>query len=372
MRGIYIHIPFCLRKCPYCDFYSVRFDEKTAEEYTDALIRSFKLPKYKGLRADTVYFGGGTPSALPSELTGRIMQAVFECFDIDKNAEITIEANPCTVDERKLSAYREMGINRISFGVQSADDRELMSLGRLHDSETAQRAILSAHKAGFENISADIMLGVIGQDKQSLIRSADRLAELPLTHISAYMLKIEQGTPYDNDRVRATVADEDTVSDMYIELCERLEQKGFLHYEISNFARPGFESRHNLKYWTAGEYVGFGTAAHSLYMGRRYYVPKDIAAFIDAPFQQEIPEEEPHSEREEYIMLALRVSEGLDEKKLISLYGEEGTGRLMLLAKTYEKHGLCCISGSRVSLTPRGYLVSNTIIVEFLHAVGLA
>ncbi len=372
MRGIYIHIPFCLRKCPYCDFYSVRFDEHTAEEYTDALIRSFKNPKYKGLQADTVYFGGGTPSALPPRLTGRIMGALYDSFDIDKNAEITIEANPCTAAQIKLRQYREMGINRISFGVQSADDSELEGLGRIHDFERAQRAIEDAHRAGFENISADIMLGVAGQDVQSLMRTAERLTSLPITHISAYMLKIEPGTPFDNERTRAAIADEDTVSDMYIALCEKLEDKGFCHYEISNFAKAGFESRHNLKYWTAGEYAGFGTAAHSLYKGQRYYVPKDIAAFIDAPFQQEIEEEEPHSEREEYIMLALRVSEGLDEKKLISLYGEENTGRLMSLAKVYESHGLCRISGGRVSLTPRGFLVSNTIIVEFLHAVGLA
>lgn len=370
MRGIYIHIPFCLRKCPYCDFYSVKFDEDTAERYTDALLRNIR--SYKGIAADTVYLGGGTPSVLPVSCLERLMTGLHESFDIDKNAEVTVEANPCTVTEQKLRDYLKMGINRISFGVQSADDNELKGLGRLHDAETAKKAIISAHSAGFENISADIMIGVMGQTEETMLRSADTLTSLPVSHISAYMLKIEQGTPYDTERVRNAVADDDTVSGSYLSLTERLESKGFCQYEISNYAKAGFKSRHNLKYWTGCEYIGFGPAAHSLYQGRRFYVPRDLGEYIASPTQREVDEQEPYNEREEYIMLALRLTEGLGIKKLISFYGEEGTGRLISLAEKYGRAGLCRVTADRVSLTPRGFLVSNSIIVEFLSAVGLA
>ena len=364
MRGIYIHIPFCLRKCPYCDFYSLRFDEDTAERYTDALLRNFKA--YEGISADTVYFGGGTPSVLPVACMDRLMAGVYESFCIDKNAEITIEANPCTVTQEKLHDYRQMGINRISFGVQSADDNELKGLGRLHDADTAKRAIISAQNAGFENISADIMIGIMGQTEGSMLSSADTLTSLPISHISAYMLKIEQGTPYDNERVRSAAPDDDTVSELYLSLTERLESRGFYQYEISNYSKPGCESRHNLKYWTGGEYIGFGASAHSLYEGRRFYVPRSVADYINAPKQRETDEEEPYNEREEYIMLALRLTRGLDVKKLIHLYGEEGADRLIALAKSYERAGLCVVTPDNVRLTPRGFLVSNSIIVEFL------
>ena len=372
MRGIYIHIPFCLRKCPYCDFYSVRLDEGLADKYIGALIRSFGAPKYKGLSADTVYIGGGTPTALSEDQITRLMGGVFEHFDIAKNAEITIEANPCTVDLGKLNAIRGTGINRISFGVQSANDRELGFLGRLHDYETAEAAILNAHRAGFDNISADIMLGLKGQDRDSLLASADRLTALPIGHISAYMLKIEPGTAFDNDKTRAEVCDDDTVSGLYLSLVERLEKRGFSQYEISNFAKAGLESRHNLKYWTGEEYVGFGPAAHSLFEGRRYYVPRDLSAYIAAPMQSEIDEEEPYNEREEYIMLALRLCQGLERARLTSLYGEDGERRIADKASLFEKSGLCRINDERIMLTPKGFLVSNSLILEFLSCVGLA
>lgn len=372
MRGIYIHIPFCLRKCPYCDFYSVRLDKTLADRYIDALIRNFKAEKYKGLAADTVYLGGGTPTALEAGQLERLMSGVFQSFEIAGNAEITIEANPCTVSFDKLKAMREMGINRISFGVQSADDRELSFLGRLHDFQTAQRAVCDAYKAGFENISADIMTGLAGQSVGGLLNTADRLCSLPIRHISAYMLKIEQGTPFDSDIVRAEIADDDLMSELYLALTERLESNGFYQYEISNYSHKGFESRHNLKYWTGEEYAGFGPAAHSLFNGERYFVSKSVTEYISAPLQKEIPEEDPYSEREEYIMLSLRLKSGLEVKRLISLYGEERAEKLLSLAGLYEKNGLCRIDGGRVSLTPKGFLVSNAVILEFLSCVGLA
>ena len=273
MRGIYIHIPFCLRKCPYCDFYSVSYDDSLADRYIDALLRNFGANKYKGLQADTVYLGGGTPSALSIPQLERIIKGVFGSFDIANSAEVTIEANPCSVSYDKLKAMREMGFDRISFGIQSADDSELRFLGRLHDRDTALRAVNDACKAGFENISADIMLGLAGQTVSGLMNTADRLISLELSHVSAYMLKIEQGTPFDNIKIREKIADDELMSELYLSLVERLEKNGFYQYEISNFSKPGHESRHNLKYWTGEEYIGFGAAAHSLFEGQRYFVP---------------------------------------------------------------------------------------------------
>ena len=372
MRGIYIHIPFCLRKCPYCDFYSVTLDRSLSEQYIDALIRNFRADKYRGVSADTVYIGGGTPSVLTSEQISRLMQGVHECFEIDKNAEITIEANPCTVSDDKLAAYRASGINRISFGVQSADDRELKALGRLHDFDTAARAIEGAQRAGFDNISADMMIGLSGQSERDVLNSAERLTALPIRHISAYMLKIEPNTPFDNDKLKASLPGDDKVSDMYLSLCKFLEGKGFYQYEISNFAQTGFESRHNTKYWRLEEYIGFGPAAHSLFDKRRLRVPRDLRGFISAPLQTETPEEEPFDERVEYIMLSLRLREGLDMQRLSALVGSSSAQKLKERAAAFEKHGLCRLSDGRVSLTPEGFLVSNSVILEFLCTVGLA
>ncbi|MBR1750979.1 MAG: radical SAM family heme chaperone HemW [Ruminococcus sp.] len=365
MRGIYIHIPFCLRKCPYCDFYSVRYDDDLAKKYVDALIRNFRSPRYKGLSADTVYIGGGTPTSLDERLIERLMNGVFDCFDIAEGAEITIEANPCSVNENKLRALRSFGINRISFGIQSADDDELRFLGRLHNFDAAREAVLAASRAGFLNISGDIMAGLSGQDISDLLNSTDKLCSLPLSHISAYMLSIEEGTPFDNDIVRASVADDDKMAELYLAMTDRLQKNGFYQYEISNFSLPGFESRHNLKYWQGDEYIGFGASAHSLFEGKRCYVPRDVHRFILSDCQTEEPEDIPYNERDEYIMLHLRLRSGISLKRLSEYYGDRAADAVRAKAALYEKNGLCLVSGDTVSLTPRGYLLSNSVIAEF-------
>ncbi len=367
MRGIYIHIPLCLRKCPYCDFYSVRYDDALAEKYVDALIRNFKSGRYKGLCADTVYIGGGTPSSLDEKLLDRLLRGVFDNFKIDKNAEITIEANPCSVSEDKLRAYLASGIGRVSFGIQSADDRELALLGRLHDYDTAEKAVLAAHRAGFDNISGDIMAGTPGQDRESLLKSIDRLCSLPLKHISAYMLSIESGTPFDNDDIRAQTADDDKMSELYLAMTQRLEEKGFCQYEISNFSQKGFESRHNLKYWLGEEYIGFGASAHSLYAGERYSVPPDIGRYITDPLQSEDPEPLPYDEKQEYIMLHLRVKSGISISRICELYGNAAADSVYAKAQVFEKNGLCVINGDSISLTASGCLVSNGIITQLQY-----
>ena len=372
MTGIYIHIPFCLRKCPYCDFYSVRIDNGLLESYIDALCRNFRAEKYRGVKADTIYFGGGTPSVLTGGQVRRIIQGLYESFCIADDAEITIEANPCTVDRDKLLQYRQAGINRISFGVQSADDSELKALGRLHDYEGARRAVTLAQDVGFDNISCDIMLGTPEQNMVSLLYSAGKICELPIKHISAYMLKIEKGTAFDCEEVRKNTADDELVSDMYLSLTEHLNGRGFEQYEISNYARAGYESRHNLKYWLGQEYIGFGAAAHSLFDKKRYYVERDVQKYISAPLQEEIPEEEAYDERQEYIMLRVRLKSGLEKQRLKELYGDLAAEEMVRFCRTLETGGLCRVDEKKISLTPKGFLVSNSIIARLCDIAGLS
>ncbi len=365
MIGIYIHIPFCRRKCPYCDFYSVCADGKTIGEYVKALCRNIMFYKGRGIKADTVYFGGGTPSLLSAAQIGRVIGAVSECFSLS-SPEITLEANPCTVDKQKLEGYRSAGVNRISFGVQSAEDEELKFLGRLHDFETAKRAVCTAAETGFENISCDIMLGLKGQTLEGLYSTADKLCSLPINHISAYMLKIEEGTPFDCDEVKDSVADEDLLCDMYLQTVAQLNDRGFMQYEISNFAKPGGESRHNLKYWHGEEYIGFGAAAHSFFEGKRFCCPADMKAFIADERQEKLVLEEAPDRVEEYIMLGLRLTEGISLEKIKAMGGEKLIGNIRRKAELFGKSGLCSFDGDRLRLTPAGFLASNAIIAEML------
>ena len=367
MTGIYVHVPFCLRKCPYCSFYSKPYDADTAEQYVDAICRNIAAYDGNGICADTLYFGGGTPSLLDSIQIGRIIDKCRKVFSLD-NAEITLEANPCTVDEEKLRGYRKAGVNRLSFGIQSADDKRLGFLGRLHDYDTAVRAVETAAAVGFENISADIMLGAAGEDTESLKRTIDNICSLPVKHISAYMLKIEEGTAFDNDKVRSLTADDDLMSDLYLAAVERLDMWGFRQYEISNFCIEGYESRHNNKYWTGEDYLGFGASAHSFYEGVRYCCPPDIRAFIDAPLQPREVTEQSVDRGEEYILLGLRLCKGILLDKMESFFGKPAAERFSALAGEFAKHGLAEFENGVLRLTPRGFLLSNGMIAQLIDA----
>lgn len=342
MTGLYIHVPFCRRKCLYCDFYSVALEEGLAERYTAAVIRNIKA--YGG-RFDTVYFGGGTPILLAPYL-GDMLKAA----DIAEGAEITAEANPCEMTDAALQALLKAGVNRISVGVQSLCDNELQALGRRHDSDTAVQAILRAEAAGFDNISADLMLGVPKQTSDSLAQTLERLTELPITHVSAYMLKVEQNTPF--GRNTPALPDEDGTADMYLQTVQTLAQRGFHQYEISNFAKDGCECRHNLKYWHAEEYLGIGPAAHSFLGGRRFGVPRELNAFLVSERQEERLTEEAPDPTEEQIMLGLRLSEGISEQLWRPL-----EGALKRIPKQYYS-----IENGRLRLTAEGFLLSNEII----------
>ncbi len=366
MTGLYIHVPFCLRKCPYCDFYSIIWSREASDSFADAVVRNIECWHGKGLSLDTVYFGGGTPSLLTPEQIGRILDAADRCFSLEK-PEITMECNPSSSDYDKLSGYRSAGVNRLSFGVQSADDSQLKDLGRLHSFRQACKAVGDAVRAGFFNISCDIMLGLCGQTPESLEDSADKISSLPITHVSAYMLKIEENTPYNCDEIKKSVADDEVMSDMYLAAVDILESKGFMQYEISNFARPGMESRHNLKYWLGGEYIGIGPAAHSFFQGKRYMCPDDVESFVMKDRQSELITDDAPNKLEEYIMLGLRLKKGIRLSRLSELGGYEFAQKTAAKALTLKEHGLCRCDGDRIFLTPEGFLVSNAIISRFIE-----
>lgn len=351
--GIYIHIPFCMRKCSYCDFYSAAPSDGDIEAYSRALIR--RINAYpEGLAADTVYFGGGTPSLLSPDHLGEIISACRRRFSLADNSEISMEANPASVSADMLSRYIGAGINRISIGVQSLIDDELESLGRLHNAAVAERFVLAAYEAGFREISCDMMLGIPKQTRTSAAETLGRLCALPITHISAYMLKIEENTPFAAWRETLPLPCEDELCDIYLDTVGYLEKKDFHQYEISNFAREGSECRHNLKYWHCDEYIGIGASAHSFFGGVRYAAHRDTAGFI-AGRDIEYVTDADGGTREEKIMLGLRLSEGIER----SLVPEN-------ICLALAAQGLAALEGDRVRLTPQGFLVSNQIIAALL------
>lgn len=363
MTGIYIHIPFCKTKCPYCDFYSFKGDEKQKDSYLDAVLLCLKGYADESLKIDTVYFGGGTPSVFGGERIGRIISYIREGFDLQKNAEITVECNPSSTDEGFVRQVKRAGVNRVSMGMQSAVDAERKMLGRPSDRKDIERAVNLFKNEGIDNISLDLMIGVPFQTMESLDESLDFMLSLSVKHISAYMLKIEEGTPFAEEK-SLSLPDEDTVADMYIHTSERLRERGYIHYEISNFALEGFRSRHNTKYWQCEEYIGVGPSAHSFYKGKRFYYSRSFDDFLlgKAP----ISDGEGGSE-EEYIMLALRLREGLDGKKFTEKYGKALDEAIFDKAEKYIKAGLVRTEGDRIFLTSEGFLVSNSIISDLLY-----
>lgn len=273
-----------------------------------------------------------------------------------------MECNPESSDFTKLSCYRKAGINRISFGVQSLCDNELVKLGRIHNARTAKDAIYTAYSAGFDNVSADLMLGICEQTLETNKITIDELTQLPLTHISAYMLKIEEGTPYyKNFSTLDNLPNEDLTADIYLQTINLLKQKGFLQYEISNFAKPGFESRHNLKYWKCKDYYGIGPSAHSCINGKRFAVEKDIHAFISDNIQSTYITEEKANDFFEQAMLKLRLSEGLNMVE----YADESE-RVINNAQPLIRAGLVKHKGNNIVITEKGFLVSNEVICRLL------
>lgn len=367
MRGLYIHLPFCLKKCDYCDFTSYTDCYHLEKAYTDALLREFS--SLRGMAVDTVYIGGGTPTSLKPESLVRILDGAFSEFQIEKQAEITVECNPKTADEKTFSALLEAGVNRLSIGVQSLDDRVLKTIGRIHSAEDAVTCVEMARSAGFSNISADLMFALPGQNMEMLDRTIDGFLALSLSHISCYGLILEEGTPLFSrvESGKAVLPDEDTEYEMYRKINRRLAENGFSRYEISNFSKPGMESRHNMGYWNCREYAGCGAGAHGYLSGVRFCHTDSLLEYIQNPC---LRLEETKVEREdsisEFMMLGLRKTEGVKKSEFFKRFGvtmEEQFGEI--LAK-YQNMGLLSESEDHVCFTEEGVYVSNSVLCEFV------
>lgn len=358
--GIYIHVPFCAKKCAYCDFYSACYSKQQAELYVAAVLRNLHHYSDKSTITDTLYFGGGTPSLLSAEHIASIITCVRSSFNLSSDAEITLEANPGTLSPDKLSQLHDSGINRLSFGVQSMRDDELKILGRTHSAERAEKAVMDAAAAGFSNISCDLMIALPGQNTASMECSIKRMTMLPIQHISAYILKVEDGTPFDRPEIHSQLPDEDTSAQMYLRMAELLEQHGFMQYEVSNFAFSGYESRHNSRYWKCQDYIGIGPSAHSCYKGLRFAVSPDLSAFIASDIQTtEVTDDKPCG-FSEYAMLRLRLKEGLMLERVLEHRADIEKKIPALLNAGYITYENGC-----VSLTRSGFLISNQVI-EYL------
>jgi oxygen-independent coproporphyrinogen III oxidase len=373
--GIYIHIPFCAAICNYCNFNRGLHDDSLRRRYVDALIADIRSFADSSIEADTIFFGGGTPSLLePSEL-GRIIQSCRDSFALSPSAEITIEANPESSSQAKLDAFRVAGANRLSFGVQSFRDEELRRLGRLHSSATAREAVGAARAAGFDNLSLDLMMWLPGQQTHEWLSSVDALIELEPDHASLYLLEIYPNAPLRDEMARGgwSVAPDDDAAAMYIEGLARLDRAGFAQYEISNVARPASRrSRHNLKYWQEGEWLGFGCGAHATFRGERWrtlssttdYIDR-VTAGADVRLDRRILDD---TERlEEALFMGLRLTDGLDLAALQQRHGIDIWMQYGQDLASYVAAGLLLHEpGRRLALTRDGMLLANEVMAVFI------
>lgn len=369
--GVYIHIPFCRSKCQYCDFYSIggSRDRRLVDNYLEALAVHFKEAGALATDyiVDTVYFGGGTPSFFGADNLRRIFAELQHRFRVDKDAEITFEANPDSVTESLLKKLRAEGFNRMSLGVQSDRDDVLQKLGRPHNYEQARAAVHSARKCGFDNVSLDLMYGLPNQTAPQWKETLRHVLELKPEHISCYGLKVEEGTPLWEYKDAANLPSDEVQAEMYLDTVSILDEFGYGQYEISNFAKPGYESRHNLKYWLGEEYIGFGPAAASDFAGKRYTYVRNIETYVRGVLKQDIPilaecDAIPARERAgEYVMLRLRTTQGISPEEYEKNYLMPFEPLLETILPL-EQRDLFYQKDGHWILTPKGFLVSNQII----------
>ena len=367
---LYVHIPFCVRKCQYCDFLSGPSDEETKDRYIEALLKEIRAAEHtEDYEIVSVFIGGGTPSALKAEAIASIMRTLQEQFFFCEDAEVTIEANPGTVDPEKLTIYRNVGINRLSLGLQSTDAEELKLLGRIHSYEEFLKSYEWAREAGFSNINIDLMFAIPGQTGEAWRQHLYQVAELNPEHISAYSLIIEEGTPFAEQNL--DLPDEDTEYQMYEDTAEILERYGYRQYEISNYAKQGYMCRHNAGYWQRLEYLGFGLGASSLYGGMRFSNTHQMQEYLKESrnpdqIRQDVTVLSRNERIEEFMFLGLRMTEGISEKKfeenfnvrLMDIYGD--------ILQKYEETGFMEHIETKWRLTRKGIHVSNHILADFL------
>ena len=367
---LYVHIPFCVRKCQYCDFLSGPSDEETKDRYIEALLKEIRAAEHtEDYEIVSVFIGGGTPSALKAEAIASIMRTLQEQFFFCEDAEVTIEANPGTVDLEKLTIYRNVGINRLSLGLQSTDAEELKLLGRIHSYEEFLKSYEWAREAGFSNINIDLMFAIPGQTGEAWRQHLYQVAELNPEHISAYSLIIEEGTPFAEQNL--DLPDEDTEYQMYEDTAEILERYGYRQYEISNYAKQGYMCRHNAGYWQRREYLGFGLGASSLYRGMRFSNTRRMQEYLKESrnsdqIRKDVTVLSRNERIEEFMFLGLRMTEGISEKKfeenldvrLMDVYGD--------ILQKYEETGFMEHIETKWRLTRKGIHVSNHILADFL------
>ena len=367
---LYVHIPFCVRKCQYCDFLSGPSDEETKDRYIEALLKEIRAAEHtEDYEIVSVFIGGGTPSALKAEAIASIMRTLQEQFFFCEDAEVTIEANPGTVDLEKQTIYRNVGINRLSLGLQSTDAEELKLLGRIHSYEEFLKSYEWAREAGFSNINIDLMFAIPGQTGEAWRQHLYQVAELNPEHISAYSLIIEEGTPFAEQNL--DLPDEDTEYQMYEDTAEILERYGYRQYEISNYAKQGYMCRHNAGYWQRREYLGFGLGASSLYRGMRFSNTRRMQEYLKESrnpdqIRKDVTVLSRNERIEEFMFLGLRMTEGISEKnfeenfdvRLMDVYGD--------ILQKYEETGFMEHIETKWRLTRKGIHVSNHILADFL------
>jgi len=378
---LYFHIPFCVRKCLYCDFLSAPAEEGTKARYMETLNREAgeRAGDYRDYRVVSVFVGGGTPSIVPAEQTGRLLETVREGFDLAGDAEITVEVNPGTVEENMLRCYRQAGVNRLSIGLQSADNRELAALGRIHTYEQFLETWHTARKCGFSNINVDLMSALPGQTLEDYLGTLEKVLSLKPApeHISAYSLIVEEGTPFYEMWQKGAIAlpDEETDRLMYEKTGELLEKAGYYRYEISNYAKPGYECRHNCGYWRRREYLGLGIGAASLIGNCRFRNGDSLAAYLDNPLgvREEMQELSLEEQMEEFMFLGLRMTEGISVSEFQTVFGKRIEEVYGAVIEKNLKDGLLeyrekASSGEMLSLalTGKGIDVSNMVMAQFL------
>lgn len=376
--GIYIHIPFCKKKCDYCDF--VSFSGKTTkmqESYINALLSEIdNAPNTGDYLVSTIYFGGGTPSFINPDLIRKVMEKIIEKFYVIENAEVTIEVNPGTVDDIKLNSYKASGINRLSIGLQTTDDKSLKKIGRIHTYEDFLDTYIEARKAGFKNINVDLMLGLPEQSVEEVVDSAERIININPEHISIYSLILEEGTPL-YDKVKAgklKLVDEDDERRMYWETNNLFRKHGYNHYEISNYAKKGYESKHNMNCWKQEEYIGFGVNAHSYFNGKRYTNIANIDDYINnitaGKILKNVVIEEENRDKDqiykEYMMLGLRKIEGVSISEFQRKFGTNPLFYFSIQIDTLQKQDLIEVDLDNIKLTRKGLDFANIVFQEFV------
>ncbi|HXX56862.1 MAG TPA: radical SAM family heme chaperone HemW [Thermodesulfovibrionales bacterium] len=370
INSLYIHIPFCIRKCIYCDFFSVPFDETLALDYMNAVLRELALRRDIAGELKTIYIGGGTPTVLPTQSLMRLLGTLKDSYTISRDAEITLEVNPGTIDGEKAQMLSGSGINRCSIGVQSFDDGELKLLGRIHNVADIVNAVEAVRNSGIGNLSLDLIYGIPGQIEDRWERNLAKAIELVPEHISAYELTPEKGTElFELFREKKLMkAPEETVIAMYYHTIDRLRDAGYRHYEISNFAKEGFSCRHNLNYWNRGEYIGIGAGAHSFIRDKRMKNLSDIGRYIEKLGDDDLAIEETvelscEEAIKEFIFLGLRKAEGLDIREFRQDLGID----ILEVSAGLIADGLLESDGDRLRLTRSGIVVSNTVIAKLFE-----